>query len=83
MICQRRLAEAQRAGEEDVVESLVPPLRGLERDSELLLIRSCPTKSPSRFGRSERSSSTSSGSSTGVTTLSLTGTDYGSARMAW
>ena len=39
------------------------------------LIRSWPTKSSSRRGRSERSTSSSSGSSTDVVMLSATGTD--------
>ena len=34
---QRRLAEARRPGEQDVIERLVAPLGGVERDAELLL----------------------------------------------
>ena len=34
---ERRLAEPRRAGEEDVIERLVAPLGGVERDPELLL----------------------------------------------
>ena len=72
---QRRLPEAGRAREQDVVERLAAPLGRVERDlPSCSLIRSWPTKSSSRRGRSERSTSSSSGSSTAVVTRSLTQT---------
>ena len=57
---ERRLAEARRADEEDVVERLPARLRGLERDRELLLDALLADEVRERRGRSERSSSSSS-----------------------
>ena len=63
---ERRLAEARGAGEQHVVEGLAPRLCRVERDRSCSLTRSCPTKSSSRRGRSERSTSSSSGRSAGA-----------------
>ena len=61
---QRRLAEAGRAGEQDVIERLPAAGGGLDRDRELVFDRSLADEVTEPAGRSERSRS-SSGSSCG------------------
>ena len=47
---ERRLAEPRRAGEQNVVERLAAPVRGVERDRELLLDSLLPDEVGERAG---------------------------------